>query len=86
MSWREEMEEMVKEIKGIKNWKEDIMVMKEEVKEGIREQGKMLREEVEKVRREFREQEERWMKEREELRMRIQELERSIELCLLAER
>lgn len=34
---------------------------------------------MEKVRREFREQEERWMKERKELRMRIQELERSME-------
>jgi len=80
LGWRGEMmKEMMKEIRGMKDWKEDIRAMKEEVKEGIREQGKMLRDEVEKVRRELREQEERWMKEREELRRRIQELEKGME-------
>jgi len=78
LNWRGEMGEMMKEIRGIKDWKEDIRAMKEEVMEGIRQQDKMLRDEVEKVRRELREQEERWMKEREELR-RVQELEKSME-------
>lgn len=58
MSWRENMEEVMKEFKAVKDWRED-RVMKEEVKEGIKKQGKMLREEVEKVRRELKEQEER---------------------------
>lgn len=49
--------------------------MKEEVKEGIKEQGRVLKREVKEMRREFNDSEERWGKEREELRTRVKELE-----------
>ncbi|KMQ92892.1 hypothetical protein RF55_7068 [Lasius niger] len=56
--WKEEMEDAAKEVRGMKGWKEEIRMMKEEVKEGIKEQGGWLRGEVEELRREFREREE----------------------------
>ncbi|KAL6418378.1 hypothetical protein ACFW04_012164 [Cataglyphis niger] len=53
--------------------------MKEEVKEGIREQGIRVSEELEKVRKEFRESEKKWKEEREELKSHIKKLEGKIE-------
>ncbi|KAL6417343.1 hypothetical protein ACFW04_014592 [Cataglyphis niger] len=53
--------------------------MKEEVKEGIREQGVRVSEEIEKVRKEFRESEKKWKEEREELKSHIKKLEGKIE-------
>lgn len=38
--WREEMEEVLKEVRGVKELKEDFRLMKEEVREEIRKQGK----------------------------------------------
>lgn len=78
-SWRNEMEDLVREMRSMKGWKEEIRNMKEEVKEGIKEQGKMMREEVEELRREFGEREKRWLEEREELRWSIKMMERKIE-------
>lgn len=37
---REEMEEVLREVRGVKELKEDFRLMKEEVREEIREQGK----------------------------------------------
>lgn len=34
-------------MRGIKGWREDLLKMKEKVKEGLKEQGKMMREEIE---------------------------------------
>lgn len=52
--WKEEMEE----VRGIKRWREELRQMKEEVKERIKEQEKMMRGEIESIRREFKEREE----------------------------
>lgn len=37
--WREEMEDVMKELRSVKDWREDLRKMKEEVKEGMKEQG-----------------------------------------------
>lgn len=39
--WREEMGEVMKELKGMKEWKEELRQMKKEVREEIREQGRL---------------------------------------------
>lgn len=39
--WREEMGEVMKELKGMKKWKEELRQMKKEVREEIREQGRL---------------------------------------------
>lgn len=49
--WREEMEDVMKELRSVKDWREDLRKMKEEVKEGIKEQGRVLKREVKKMRR-----------------------------------
>lgn len=36
--WREKMEDVMKELRSVKDWR-DLRKMKEEVKEGIKEQG-----------------------------------------------
>lgn len=63
----------MKKIKGVKGWREDFRQMKEEVKERIREQGRMLRKEMG---REFREQKVKWREEREKVRKDIKGLEK----------
>lgn len=72
--WKEEMEE----VRGIKGWREELRQMKEEVKERIKEQGKMMRGEIESVRREFKEREEKWREEREEMKRSLEGLERKL--------
>jgi gas vesicle protein len=66
--WREEMEEMMREVMkmGIREWKEEMSRMKEEMKDGI--------EEIRKEMRASREREERWREEREEMKGRIKGL------------
>lgn len=46
-------------MKGIKGWREELDRMKEEMKERIEEQGRMVRGELEKIRKEFKEKERR---------------------------
>jgi len=53
--------------------------MMEEVKKGLREQGRLMRVEVEELRRECREREGKWNEEREKLVSCIKGLERKVE-------
>lgn len=77
--WKNEMEGILKEMVALKGWREDFRLMREEVKDGIRSQGELFREELEKFKEEFREQEMNWRKEREEMRQTIRMLEQKIE-------
>ncbi|CAL1672140.1 unnamed protein product [Lasius platythorax] len=77
--WKEEIEDVAKEMRGMKGWREEIRMMKEEVKEGIKEQGRLMREEIEKLRKEFREGERKWREEKEEMRNYIKGLEGKLE-------
>lgn len=47
------MEEVMKEVKKIKGLKEKLRLMRKEVGEKIREQGRLMREEMEELRRKF---------------------------------
>lgn len=78
-NWKSEMEGILREMKEFKGWKEEFRLMREDVKEGIRSQGALFREELEKFKEEFREQEMNWRKEREEMRQTIRRLEQKIE-------
>lgn len=49
--------------------------MKEEVKEGIKDQGRLMKMEMDQMRAELRERKDRWKEEREEMRGMIKELE-----------
>lgn len=51
--WKKEMEDILNEMRKIKGWKKEFSKMKEKVKEGIKSQGIMLREEMDKIRNEF---------------------------------
>lgn len=73
--WREEMGDVIRELRGMKEWKEELLQMKEEVRDEIRE---ALKEEIKKVRRELKEQKVKWKKEREKMRDCIKRLERRI--------
>lgn len=66
-----------KEVRGIKEWREELKQM-EEVKEGIKEQGKLMRGEIESMRRELKEREKKWRAEREEMRRSLEDLERKV--------
>lgn len=77
--WKTEIEGLLKEIGEGKCWREEIRKMSEEVKEGIREQGKNLRKELEGIRREFREREEGWREESEEMKNCIIGLQKKVE-------
>lgn len=61
-------------MRDMKGWREDLYRMKEEVKEGIKEQGRMMREEIEEMREEFMEKERHWKEERKELREYMKKL------------
>lgn len=39
--WREKMGEMMKDLKGIKDWKEELRQIKEEVREEIKKPGRL---------------------------------------------
>lgn len=41
--WRDKMGEMMKELKGMKNWKEELRQVKEEIRKEIREQERLWR-------------------------------------------
>lgn len=69
------MEEVMREIWGVKEQENEKNQLKEEIKEGIGEQGMMIREEMEEMRREFGERKKKWKEEREELKSCIKELE-----------
>ncbi|KMQ83637.1 hypothetical protein RF55_19481 [Lasius niger] len=55
--WRKKMAKMMVELKGIRGMKEDYKILMEEIKI-VREQGKRVMEEIDNMRREFREREE----------------------------
>jgi len=74
--WKEEIGEVLEEIRGMKGWREEFRKMREELREGFREQGEWLREEIEEMRKEFRQREAKWAEEKEEMRNRIGELEK----------
>lgn len=54
--WREEMGEIIKGLKSMMGWKEEFRQMKE-VREEIREQGRLGKKEIEQLRKEWKEQE-----------------------------
>lgn len=60
------MKEILGEIRGMKEMKEDLVGIKEEIGEGMREQGRVLKEELEKIKRELGEREVKWQEERRE--------------------
>lgn len=76
--WRDEVEEVMKELKGIKDWKEELRQMKEEVREVIREQGRLWRGEIDELRKKRKDQEVKWKGKREEMRDCIEELKKRI--------
>jgi len=80
--WREEVGEVMEEIKGGKGWREEFKQLKEELKEGFREQGRWLREELVALRKDFKEQEKKWEEEREEMRKNIRELNDRMEVLM----
>lgn len=45
------MGKIIRELKGMKDWKEELRQMKEGVKEKIREQGRLWRGEIDKLKR-----------------------------------
>lgn len=51
-SWRGEMEEIMKKIRRMKGWKEEIRQIRKEVREGIREQGRIMKEEIKEIKKE----------------------------------
>lgn len=69
------MEDVMKEMKEVKGWGVDLRKVSEEVKEGFKEQGKMLKEEIEDIKKELKEQAARGRVERDELRSTIERLE-----------
>lgn len=74
------MEEVMRGMREMKSWKEDLRRMKEEVKEGIKYQGRLMKIEMDQMRAELRDREDRWKEEREEMRGMIKELEKKMEL------
>jgi len=78
--WRGEIGEVMEEIRGMRGWREEFKQMREELKEGIREQGGWMREELETLRRDLRERETKWKGEKEELKKCIRELEEKVEV------
>ncbi|CAL1672975.1 unnamed protein product [Lasius platythorax] len=76
--WREEMAEMMVELKGMRGMREDYKILMEEIKI-VREQGKRVMEELDNMRREFRESERKWKEEKEELRKGMKDLEKRVE-------
>jgi len=78
-TWRGEIGEIMEEIRGMRGWREEFKQMREELKEGIREQGGWIREEMEALRRDMRERELKWKEEKEELKKCIRELEKKVE-------
>lgn len=77
--WKEEIEDVAKEMRGMKGWREEIRMMEEEVKEGIKEQGRLMRGEMEELRGEFTEGDRKWREEREEMRNYVRRLEGKLE-------
>lgn len=73
--WKGEMEEVLKEIKEGKGWKEEVRQWKEEMSEELRVQRDWWKGEVGGIRKELRERESRWEEEREEMRGYIRGLE-----------
>lgn len=66
--WRDEIGEVMKEIKSMKDWKEELRLIKEEIREEIREQGKLWRGEIDKFLKKWKAQEVKWKGKREEIR------------------
>lgn len=52
-----EKKEILGEIRGMREMKESLAGIKEEIREGMREQGRVLKEELEKMKRELGERE-----------------------------
>ncbi|XP_077277353.1 uncharacterized protein LOC143905674 [Temnothorax americanus] len=57
---------------------EEFRAVREELREGFREQGRKMRKEIEDLRREFREREKRWKEEREETNKQKEKMEERI--------
>lgn len=76
--WKEDMEEIMKELRGMKEMREELKQIKGGIDEVVKEQGRMLREEMEDVKRIFKEKETRWKEEREEMMGNMRELEKRI--------
>lgn len=55
--WRDEIGKVMKKIKSMKDWKEELRLIKEEIREEIREQGKLWRGEINKLKKEWKAQE-----------------------------
>jgi hypothetical protein len=77
--WRGEMQEVMNMMRMIGDWKEEIKGICDGFREGIKEQGKIMREELEKIRRKGRERERRWREERESLIDTVRRLEKKVE-------
>lgn len=58
--------------------KEDLLEIKKEIREGMKEQGNFLKEELEKMKKDLGEREAKWQRERKEMMDRIQKLEEKI--------
>lgn len=76
--WREEMKEILGEIRGMRGMKESLVGIKEKIRERMREQGNVLKEELEKMKRELGEREAKWQEEKEEMVDRIKKLEEKV--------
>ncbi|EZA50915.1 hypothetical protein X777_10742 [Ooceraea biroi] len=75
---RKDIEDTRKGEEGMKGWREELIKMKGEIKEGIREQGRWMKEEMEEIRKEFKRMEIRWLQEREELKGEIKGLKEKV--------
>jgi len=74
--WKEEIGEILEEMRGMRGWREEFRKMRKELREGLREQGEWIREEMEEMRKEMKQREVKWEEEKEEMRRRIGELEK----------
>lgn len=72
------MKEILGEIRGMRGMKESLVGIKEEIREGMREQGRVLKEELEKMKRELGEREAKWQEEKEEMVDKIKKLEEKV--------
>ncbi|XP_024886911.1 golgin subfamily A member 6-like protein 1, partial [Temnothorax curvispinosus] len=77
--WREEVKEVRNDLRKVKGWRGDLRQMIEDMKEGLREQGRLMRGEVEELRRKCREREEKWNEEKKKLVSCIKELKKKVE-------
>ncbi|EZA62844.1 hypothetical protein X777_01159 [Ooceraea biroi] len=75
---RKDIEDTRKREKGMEGWREEFIKMKKEIKEGIREQGRWMKEEMEEIRKEFKRMEIRRLQEREELKGEIKGLKEKV--------